>query len=135
MGRLFSVLLVAMALSANSQVAYAEVKPVDLKISAFKDITAFILDQMSRRHSIVLDVSYVKDASQAHEDLITQRADLVFMSYDDTLSIALEDNHRDIVAVMPVHGGILDLCGDIDIAIGKVNIGIDTDTGYTCARV
>jgi hypothetical protein len=82
---------------------------------------------------MALEVTYVKNANQAHADLKEQRADLVFMSYDDTLSIALEEDHRDIVAVMPVHGGILDLCGEIDIASGKVNIGIDTNTGYARA--
>lgn len=109
-----------------------------LKISAFKDITAFILDQMSSRDLMPLeltslDVNYVKDASQAHADFIEQRVDLVFMSYDDTLTMALQENHPDIVAVMPVHGGILDLCGEIDIAAGIVNIGIDTDSGYARA--
>jgi hypothetical protein len=104
-----------------------------LKISAFKDITAFVLDQIERSQLMALEVTYVKNANQAHADLKEQRADLVFMSYDDTLSIALQEDHRDIVAVMPVHGGILDLCGEIDIASGKVNIGIDTDTGYARA--
>jgi len=104
-----------------------------LKISAFKDITAFVLDQMARSALMALEVTYVKNATQAHDDLKEQRADLVFMSYDDTLSIALEEDHRDIVAVMPVHGGILDLCGEIDMASGKVNIGIDTNTGYARA--
>lgn len=101
-----------------------------IKISAFKDISAFILDTMQKNENINLDVHYVKNADEAHTDLTEKRSDLVFMSYDDTLSLALEDKNANIVAVMPIHGGILDFCGAIDIAAGKTTIGIDTDTGY-----
>jgi hypothetical protein len=37
------------------------------------------------------------------------------------------------MAVMPVHGGILDLCGNIDLLKNKNRVGIDTDSGYARA--
>lgn len=104
-----------------------------LKIAAFKDITAFILETGKSAKRFNIDVHYVKDADEAHNDLTSQKADLVFMSYDDTLSMALLDKNSDIEAVMPVHGGILDLCGSIDLTQGKCKIGIDTNSGYARA--
>lgn len=104
-----------------------------LKISAFKDITAFILETGKNDNRFNIDVHYVKDADEAHNDLTFQKADLVFMSYDDTLSMALLDKNSDIEAIMPIHGGILDLCGSIDVAQGKCKIGIDTNSGYARA--
>jgi len=103
-----------------------------LKISAFRDITAFVLEGGSG-HFDNLDITYVANADEAHDDLRTQASDLVFMSYDDTLSMRLQDLYADIRAVMPVHGGILDLAGEIDIANNKTKIGIDTPTGYARA--
>ena len=84
-----------------------------LNISAFKDISAFILETGKAEHLISANIKYVKDSEEAHSDLINQQADVVFMSYDDTLSLALEDNYSDIVAAMPIHGGMLNLCGKI----------------------
>ncbi|WP_295446849.1 hypothetical protein [uncultured Thiodictyon sp.] len=104
-----------------------------MRICAFRDITAFILDTASRAGLIDVAVNYVKNADEAHADLKTRQADLVFMSYDDTLSLALQDHDRDIAVVMPVHGGILDLCGELDLARGKAVVGIDTDSGYARA--
>jgi hypothetical protein len=51
------------------------------------------------------------------------------MSYDDTLSMALQENYRDIVAAWPMHGSMMNLCGNIDVAKGLKYVGIDTDTG------
>ena len=109
------------------------VAPMPLRISAFRDITAFILDTAKGNGLMAVDVKYVKDADEAHADLKTHQADIVFMSYDDTLSLALQDHYSDIAAVMPVHGGILDLCGEIDPGRGKTLVGIDTDSGYARA--
>jgi hypothetical protein len=119
----------------------APVPPVSfdspLKIAAFKDITAFVLETGKSENRFNIDVQYVKDADEAHNALnnpdVTARKDIVFMSYDDTLSMALLDKNSDIEAVMPIHGGILDLCGSIDIAQGKTKIGIDTNSGYARA--
>ncbi|MEB3308662.1 MAG: hypothetical protein VKJ02_00345 [Snowella sp.] len=104
-----------------------------LKISAFKDISAFLLAQIQQNEAIPLEIKYVKNADEAHEDLKTQQADMVLMSYDDTLSIALEDNYSDIAAFLPIHGGMLDLCGTLDLATGHKRVGIDTNTGYARA--
>lgn len=54
------------------------------------------------------------------------------MSYDDTLSVALELGFNDTAAVFPIHGGILSLCGEIS-GDGAPRVGIDTLTGYARA--
>ncbi|WP_295384334.1 hypothetical protein [uncultured Thiodictyon sp.] len=104
-----------------------------MRICAFRDITAFILDTASRAGLMDVAVNYVKDADEAHAALTAHQADIVFMSYDDTLSMALQDHDSDIAAVMPVHGGILDLCGELEPVRGKTVVGIDTDSGYARA--
>ena len=104
-----------------------------LNISAFKDITAFVLETAKSKQLIDVNIKYVKNADEAHSDLMNKKADLVFMSYDDTLSIALESGYSDIAAIIPIHGGILSLCGDINLAQNKNKIGIDTDSGYARA--
>lgn len=104
-----------------------------LKISAFKDISAFVFYEAQQRFNLMTKVHYVVDANEAHHHLINKVADIVFMSYDDTLSIVMQDNYSDIIGVLPVHSGILDLCGDIDLLSGKNKIGIDTETGYARA--
>jgi hypothetical protein len=114
--------------------SYTQV-PADslLKISAFRDISSFILETLKEEYNFNIDIKYVKSADEAHSDLTDKKADLVFMSYDDTLSIALEDNYPDIRAVMPIHCGILDLCGDINLEQNKNIVGIDTESGYARA--
>ncbi|MEY4504367.1 MAG: hypothetical protein RL154_661 [Pseudomonadota bacterium] len=114
-------------ISANSN------NPEPLQISAFKDITAFVLESAQKNGSINVNIKYVKNANEAHTDLTGQKADLVFMSYDDTLSIALEENNSNAIAIMPIHGGILDFCGSLNIEQNQTNIGIDTKTGYARA--
>ena len=104
-----------------------------LQISAFKDISAFIFYEAQQRFNFNANIYYVIDANEAHSNLMDKSADIVFMSYDDTLSIALQNNYSDIAAIMPVHYGILDLCGSIDLALGQDKIGIDTETGYARA--
>ena len=111
----------------------AVASPPPLHISAFKDITAFLLDRVSQDYGLKLEINYVKNADEAHEDLRQQRADIVFMSYDDTLSMAVQEGYSDIAAFLPVHGGLLDLCGTLDLAAGKNRLGIDTETGYARA--
>lgn len=88
---------------------------------------------MQEDYALNLDIKYVKNANEAHDDLMQQHADIVFMSYDDTLSMAVQDNYHDIAAFMPIHGGILDLCGNLDLYAGKNRVGIDTNTGYARA--
>lgn len=58
-----------------------------LKISTFKDITAFIISQISEIKEFVIEVNYVKNADEAHHDLISGNMQIVCMSYDDVLSI------------------------------------------------
>jgi ABC-type nitrate/sulfonate/bicarbonate transport system substrate-binding protein len=106
---------------------------IPLRISAFKDISAFILETIQKDDNFNLKIKYVKDANEAHEDLKNHSADIVFMSYDDTLSVALQENYDDIAAFMPIHGGILDLCGKIDLATHENRVGIDTNSGYARA--
>ena len=120
-------LLVVIVLGLSDSKGYAE----SLKISAFRDISAFILDLMENQTGFPFVVKYVKNADEAHQDLKQGLADIVFMSYDDTLSIALQDGYSDIAAFMPIHGGILDLCGSLEPSAPRV--GIDTDTGYARA--
>lgn len=108
-------------------------QPEPLNISAFKDITAFILETAESENLIQAKIKYVKDADEAHSDLTTAKADLVFMSYDDTLSMALESGYSEVAAIAPVHGGILTLSGEIDLSNNKNKIGIDTNTGYARA--
>lgn len=131
-GKIFSFRSASL-ISPGPATSHASESAPGLKISAFKDITAFVLEQMSDNPDMPVTVKYVKDATEAHGDLKHQKADLVFTSYDDTLSIALQENHPGIVAVMPVHGGILDLCGRINPEAGNTKIGIDTDSGYARA--
>ena len=104
-----------------------------LNISAFRDITAFILETAASEHLIQAKIKYVQNADEAHSDLTSKNADLVFMSYDDTLSLALESKYQDIAAIAPVHGGILNLCGSIDLTAKQNKIGIDTNSGYARA--
>ena len=104
-----------------------------LKISAFKDISAFLLSTLQPQLNINLEIKYVKNADEAHQDLFDNNADIVLMSYDDTLSLSLEDKYPEILALFPIHGGILDLCSSIDPGTNKNRIGIDTDTGYARA--
>lgn len=107
--------------------------PQQLKISAFKDISAFVLETMRTRTAFNFEIKYVHNADEAHNDLKQHTADIVFMSYDDTLSMTLEDRYTDVAAFMPIHGGMLDLCGTIDLATNKNRIGIDTNSGYARA--
>lgn len=125
------ILTIQLTGCGNSSVSQNNPEP--LKISAFKDITAFVLESAQKNGSINVNIKYVKNANEAHTDLTEQKADLVFMSYDDTLSIALEDNNSNAVAIMPIHGGILDFCGSLNIEQNQTNIGIDTNTGYARA--
>lgn len=104
-----------------------------LRIFAFKDISAFILETIQKDHVFNLEITYVKNADEAHEALRQHQADIVFMSYDDTLSMALENKYNDIVAFMPIHGGMLDLCGNFDLTANNNRVGIDTNTGYARA--
>ncbi|MGL5035840.1 MAG: hypothetical protein ACRC6M_18800 [Microcystaceae cyanobacterium] len=104
-----------------------------IKISAFKDISAFLLTKLQENSSFNLEIKYVQNADEAHQDLKESKADMVFMSYDDTLSLALEDKYADILAILPIHGGILDLTGEIDLEAGKNKVGIDTNSGYARA--
>tara|TARA_R100000027_G_scaffold15795_1_gene11237 strand:- start:367 stop:1206 length:840 start_codon:yes stop_codon:yes gene_type:complete len=104
-----------------------------LTISAFRDITAFILQGSGEAHFPDLEIRYVPNAEVAHLDLKNGEADLVFMSYDDTLSMYFEEDYTDIIAVMPVHGGILNLTGEMTPTTGKNRVGIDTDSGYARA--
>jgi hypothetical protein len=103
-----------------------------LVIYAFKDITAFILDCLKKEHQLELDIYYVKNADEAHSGLERHEANIAFMSYDDTLSMRWQQNYSDILAFLPVHAGILDLCGTVG-PTKKNKIGIDTDTGYARA--
>lgn len=107
--------------------------PQELNISAFNDISAFVLETTQNVHLIKANIKYVKNANEAHSDLIESKTDLVFMSYDDSLSIAIENDYKQIVAVAPIHGGILSLCGEINLTQNKNKIGIDTDTDYARA--
>ncbi|QUS62134.1 DUF4114 domain-containing protein [Synechocystis sp. PCC 7338] len=104
-----------------------------LKISAFKDISAFLLSTLQPQLDINLEIKYVQNADEAHQDLFDNNADMVLMSYDDTLSLSLEDKYPAILALFPIHGGILDLCGEIDLEANKNRVGIDTNTGYARA--
>jgi hypothetical protein len=103
-----------------------------LQISAFKDISAFIFHEAQQRYNLNANIHYVQNDNEAHNDLMNKTAEIVFMSYDDTLSIALQDKCSDIAAVIPVHFGILDLCGSINLPTQNI-IGIDTDSGYARA--
>ncbi|HYN78697.1 MAG TPA: hypothetical protein VES73_13005 [Lamprocystis sp. (in: g-proteobacteria)] len=104
-----------------------------LRIAAFRDISAFLLETINKDYAVGLQITYVKNADEAHTRLTTQQADIVFMSYDDTLSMAIQEQYREIAAFMPIHGGLLDLCGTLDLAANKNRVGIDTDTGYARA--
>lgn len=99
-----------------------------LKVSTFKDITAFILSQISE-NKFIFEVSYVKNADEAHHDLISGDVQIVCMSYDDILSIYHEKNYTDIISIAPIHGGMLSLCGKLS-SDHKLHVAIDTDSGY-----
>jgi hypothetical protein len=120
-----------MASSENDRVSTLR-SPPRLKVSAFKDITAFLLECVAARGRVALDVRFVADADEAHRDLQSGGADLVFLSYDDCLSMALIDRWSDLIVAFPVHGGILDLCGRFD-PTSAPRVGIDTETGYARA--
>jgi hypothetical protein len=111
----------------------ADPAPPPLRIAAFRDISAFLLETVRKEYAVDLQITYVKNADEAHTRLRRQQADIVFMSYDDTLSLALQEQYGEIVAFMPIHGGLLDLCGTLDVAANKHRVGIDTDTGYARA--
>jgi len=104
-----------------------------LRIAAFKDFSCFLLESDPQNRGFDAVITFVEDANEAHRSLQNQTADLVFMSYDDTLSMVFQENYPDIRAVLPVHGGMLDLSGKIDLSANKKTIGIDTDTGYARA--
>eukprot|EP00884_Botryococcus_braunii_P008420 jgi/Botrbrau1/1757/Bobra.0217s0013.1 len=106
--------------------------PPTLHISSFKDIEEFFLGLVKDNLTGILDVQvkYVKNANEAHGDLKSGAADLVYMSYDDTLSMALLEDFDDVLAAWPVHYSMMNLCGTIDVAKGLTHVGIDTDTGY-----
>ncbi|MEB3173902.1 MAG: hypothetical protein VKN60_01740 [Cyanobacteriota bacterium] len=104
-----------------------------LQLSVFKDISAFVLETMQAESDLEFVIKYVKNAEEAHDDLTSNKADFVFMSYDDTLSLALMNNDEEIAAFMPIHGGILDLCGILNLDRDQNRVGIDTDSGYARA--
>ena len=128
-----TLIAVAFALSSLSANPSAADPPPVLRVAAFKDVSAFLLASVQQDYGFKLRVSYVQNADEAHDDLRQHKADIVFMSYDDTVSMAVQDGYRDIAAFMPVHGGMLDLCGALDLAAGQNRVGIDTDTGYARA--
>lgn len=82
-----------------------------------------------------MQLKWVKNADEAHADLRSWQADLACMSYDDTLSMALQEDYNDIVAAWPMHGSMMNLCGTVDVAKGFKYVGIDTDTGKWCAAL
>lgn len=49
-----------------------------LKISAFKDISAFVFYEAQQRFNLMTKVHYVVDANEAHHHLINKVADIVF---------------------------------------------------------
>lgn len=103
-------------------------------IASFNDIDGFLLYQMQNALGMrVGNITYVRNANEIHQYIETGIIDLGFMSYDDTLSIALTDNFTGNSAAYPVHGGILSLCGKLDVYANKTRVGIDTDTGYARA--
>lgn len=128
----FACLVAQGATSVGADADPVQGDAAPLRISAFRDISAFILETIGNRGGPTLDITYVKNADAAHADLMQRRADIVFMSYDDTLSIALLDRNPDVAAFLPVHGGILDLCGHLDTTAPS-RVGIDTDSGYARA--
>ncbi|CDW86259.1 UNKNOWN [Stylonychia lemnae] len=50
------------------------------------------------------------------------------MSYDNILTLSLQDHIEGVAGIFPIHGGILDLCGDPKEE--ELLIGIDNETGY-----
>ena len=54
--------------------------PQELNISTFKDISAFMLETAHNEILIKANIKYVKNADEAHSDLMKSKADLVFMS-------------------------------------------------------
>ncbi len=128
---LLGVLLLSVLLRGQRCAADPATPP--LQIAAFRDISAFLLETVRKDYAVALQITYVKNADEAHTRLRRQQADIVFMSYDDTLSMALQEQYGEIAAFMPIHGGLLDLCGTLDLAANKNRVGIDTDTGYARA--
>ncbi len=106
-----------------------------LGIAAFRDFSFFLLEADLPNCSSGFDavITYVNDAKEAHQSLRNKTAELVFMSYDDTLSTVFEENDPEVRAVLPLHSGMLTVCGHLDLCAGQRKIRIDTDTGY--ARV
>jgi hypothetical protein len=97
-------------------------KTTPLKIYTFKDISEFVFTLAKSKFNLDVDIYYVNNANESHVALKNNEAEIVLMSYDDTLSVMFEDKYDDIVAVMPVHKGILDLCGRIDLLKNTVKI-------------
>lgn len=108
-------------------------QPFDLSVAAFRDITAFILQ--GGASPLIASPTYVADADQAHSFLKNATADVVFMSYDDTLSIYFDEAYTNVRAVLPVHGGILNFTGELNLETGKNVVGIDTESGYARALI
>ncbi|PRW58344.1 NMT1 THI5 like [Chlorella sorokiniana] len=104
-----------------------------LKIGAFKDFTAYILDGARAAGVPMEDITWVKNADEAHQYLVSGERDVVFMSYDDTLSVTLGDGFNGTAITYPVHGGMLALCATVDPSANKTVVGIDTNTGYARA--
>ncbi len=46
---------------------------------------------------------------------------------------SIHENDPEVRAVLPLHSGMLTVCGHLDLCAGQRKIRIDTDTGY--ARV
>ncbi|QUS60022.1 hypothetical protein [Synechocystis sp. PCC 7338] len=57
----------------------------NLKISAFKDISAFLLTTLQSQTKINLDIKYVKNADEAHRDLKQNLAHIILMSYTEAI--------------------------------------------------
>jgi hypothetical protein len=76
-------------------------------------------------------VHFVANADEAHLNLSSGLYDIQLMSYDDVLSMVYLEGNDDICTFMPIHGGMLYLCGDYQMP--RNTVGIDTMTGY--ARV
>eukprot|EP00808_Paulinella_micropora_P027159 g16795.t1 len=103
-------------------------------ISTFKDITAFIYDGVKRElekdGKLTVTIKYVRNADEAHADLKNSSFNMVGMSYDDTISMAVQEGYDSILAAMPLFYSGMNLAGEINVAEGKTRVGIDTNTGY-----
>ncbi|PRW58521.1 bacterial extracellular solute-binding 3 family [Chlorella sorokiniana] len=127
------LLLAAVAAAAAAAPGPSAACARPLTIAAFKEFTAFILEGAEAAGVPMGEVTWVKNADEAHQYLESGERDVVFMSYDDTLSITLGDGFNGTAIVYPVHGGMLSLCGSVDPAANKTTVGIDTTTGYARA--